>query len=75
MTTDNPGRPNNDEEMTEEMMDCYQFGVVHTPGRPNDDGYPAVESNNPKYWRALNELGKQGRLPERIWRKKDEKQI
>lgn len=32
-----------------------------------DDGFPLVESNNPAYWQALNELGKQGRLPERIW--------
>lgn len=42
------------------------------PGRPNDDGYPLVEADSPEYWRALNDLGRQGRLPERIWRKKDD---
>jgi hypothetical protein len=46
--------------------------TTDNPGRPSDDGFPLVEANNPEYWRALNELGKQGRLPERIWRKKDE---
>lgn len=35
----------------------------------SDDAYGPVESNNPTYWRTLNEMGKRGELPKRIWPK------
>ena len=40
-------------------------------GRPNDDGYPLVEADNPRYWQELNEMGRKGELPDRIWPRRD----
>lgn len=36
------------------------------------DGFPPVESDSPQYWQVLNEMGKRGELPERIWPKRGE---
>ncbi len=37
------------------------------PDHVEPDGYGPVEADNGAYWRELNEMGKRGELPERIW--------
>ena len=41
------------------------------PDRVLTDGFGPVESDNPRYWQELNEMGRRGELPERIWQKRE----
>lgn len=45
------------------------------PDRVPPDGFGPVEANNNAYWDEINEMGKRGELPERIWPRRDEEEV